>query len=204
MNKVAKGEGRLISQSRRKGVTRMLIEVEGTFTPTDNHLFFLTDPKRKTLRQINFFHALCADIGSFMGESAANVKEKIKQAAEVESVADSDRNVMADLIDYTIEFCKEHEVPLKQKTVQQMDAEHHVEICMHYKVCLICGRPADIHHLEAIGMGRDRDKVDATFPSLRKIPLCRRHHVEIETTGVNHFMEKYLLEDYAKYLKGVK
>lgn len=53
----------------------------------------------------------------------------------------------------------------------------------------MCGRPGEIHHVDAIGMGRDRNRVDDR--RMRKICLCREHHTEAHKIGQPTFMKKY-------------
>ena len=58
------------------------------------------------------------------------------------------------------------------------------------KPCLVCGTiGVDAHHLEAIGMGNNRNKESKKDYSC--VPLCRVHHQEYHTIGVNGFQEKY-------------
>ena len=58
------------------------------------------------------------------------------------------------------------------------------------KPCLVCGiMGVDAHHLEAIGMGNNRNKESKKDYSC--VPLCRVHHQEYHTIGVNGFQEKY-------------
>jgi len=61
-----------------------------------------------------------------------------------------------------------------------------------FKKCIICGKHADIHHLDAIGMGNNRKGYDDS--NSRKIGLCREHHSEAHAIGVLKFQQKYHLE----------
>lgn len=58
-----------------------------------------------------------------------------------------------------------------------------------YKICCICGRKGEMHHYNAIGMGRNRSKIDDK--DLRKMQLSRIHHTKIETIGRDSFEKKY-------------
>ena len=60
------------------------------------------------------------------------------------------------------------------------------------KPCSICFKtPVDAHHLDAIGMGMNRKK--ETPRDYTCVPLCREHHQEYHTVGINKFEEKYNL-----------
>ena len=55
--------------------------------------------------------------------------------------------------------------------------------------CIVCGGQAEPHHLQAIGMGRNRkgEKIE----DYSAVPLCRTHHIEMHTGGLKNFEEKY-------------
>ena len=65
-------------------------------------------------------------------------------------------------------------------------------LCLMHRKCAVCGRHADIHHVDAVGSGRDRNKVDHT--KLRMVALCREHHQETHTIGWLTFKSKYHVE----------
>ena len=68
--------------------------------------------------------------------------------------------------------------------------------------CAICRRDAEPHHLEAIGMGRDRKKDLKEHYSA--VPLCREHHTEFHQTGHSKFQKRYninLWKECFKYIR---
>ena len=201
MDKVANSEGTIKSCVRRGKKTRVVIDIDGKFVPTDKHVYIMTDPTHKTLRQLNFFHAVCKDIGRHIGEHFEDIKSSFKDTVGVGTLKYATRGEMVELIDLAIEFCKKHHIPLSKKTVHQMDAEKHIDLCNYYGVCLVCGKPRDTHHIDVIGMGRDRVKVDKLYPHLKKVPLCREHHTEIETGGVEKFIKRNHLQDYVTFFE---
>ena len=57
----------------------------------------------------------------------------------------------------------------------------------------MCGKPhAEIAHYEAVGMGRDRNRVNHTKHHV--LALCSNHHREQHNTGWTKFMKKYLVK----------
>jgi len=55
--------------------------------------------------------------------------------------------------------------------------------------CEVCFKPADRHHLDEVGMGRDR-----TIPMKNHFmigDLCRKHHIELGQIGEKRFNAKY-------------
>ncbi len=64
--------------------------------------------------------------------------------------------------------------------------------CVREMRCLVCGRQGEPHHLKPIGMGRNRKR---EMPEhYTAIPLCRKHHIEIETIGVEQFNLKHRID----------
>ena len=60
------------------------------------------------------------------------------------------------------------------------------------KKCCICGKPADLHHVQSVGSQGYRDKINHI--GLEALPLCREHHTESHTKGQIEFMKQYHLE----------
>jgi len=146
-------------------------------------------------KQLRFIHAIFGDISEQCGYTPLEVKTMMKGLAEVDSVATADKEDMDRLIDTTIEFVRTHDITLSKKTIQDMDAERHIKICLYKEVCLLCGESADKHHADRVGMGRDRKEEEPG-----KVPLCRKHHTELHTIGDISFMGLYHLgREYNKY-----
>ena len=60
------------------------------------------------------------------------------------------------------------------------------------RTCCNCGRkPADIHHVDAVGMGNNRKKINNS--GRRFMALCRVCHTKIHTEGFSEFTNKRLL-----------
>ena len=71
--------------------------------------------------------------------------------------------------------------------------------------CEVCfNTPADLHHLEAIGMGNNRKK--PTLKHFSVVDLCRLHHTEIHMMGQKEFEKKYninLWKEIYKHLREI-
>tara|TARA_R100000278_G_scaffold602_4_gene1367 strand:+ start:3886 stop:4158 length:273 start_codon:yes stop_codon:yes gene_type:complete len=66
--------------------------------------------------------------------------------------------------------------------------------------CLICGgTPVDPDHLEAIGMGNNRNK--QTPKDFSCIPLCREHHQDRHGMGIKRFNEHYRIDVWKEAFK---
>jgi hypothetical protein len=72
------------------------------------------------------------------------------------------------------------------------DIDDYVYACLINKKCPICGKKADLHHYENIGMGRNRDTI--IHEGMEVISLCREHHTEAHTIGRDSFFKKYHID----------
>ena len=113
--------------------------------------------------------------------------------AEMFSLSDCDRTTARLYITYLIDFCVLHGVPTRDKLYEVCeDMEKYVWACLMTKTCCVCGLPhADLHHVDAIGSGRNRNHVlQIGMPALS---LCRRHHMQSHTLGQQSFLDRYHL-----------
>ena len=69
------------------------------------------------------------------------------------------------------------------------DVSGYIYACLVSKKCCICGLPAELHHEDAVGAGRDREEI--VHEGMEALPLCRTHHTERHTIGKVSFADKY-------------
>ena len=114
-------------------------------------------------------------------------------------------------INLLIEIILEYGIPTKEPLYGLCDdIPRYVYACLLNKKCAVCGRKAELHHYDQVGMGRNRHEIDHI--GMRAYPLCREHHDEAHRIGRTEFDGKYHLEPIAidaqiakKYnLKGAK
>ena len=107
--------------------------------------------------------------------------------------ADSSKTSVSDvnvLIDLVIDFMFEWNVPFKEGYKQlPREEQYFIYQCCRHRRCLVCGDYADIHHLDTVGMGMNRDHVDHTQKHV--MPLCRTHHENYHQLGAEKFAELY-------------
>jgi len=198
-----RADARVLQRKLMDGKTRVVLEVDHpSWLPEKdgNFCFVEVDANAKTCKQNRAIHALFADIARQMGESRHQIKMMIKQAIEVESWADATREQARDAIDIVLELCKEHDITLSHKTWQDLGEKQQFDVALHKKVCIVCGKKSQHHHIDPIGRGRDRKKVDPNN-ELPGLPVCSEHHTEIHTIGVESFEKKYHLTGICEYAK---
>lgn len=109
------------------------------------------------------------------------------------SLSDCDQTTARLYITYLIDFVIEHDIPTKEMTAELCeDIEAYVYQCVLHKRCCICRKPADLHHVDRVGMGRNRD--DIVHVGMEAITLCRDHHREAHDHGDARLLERYHLE----------
>lgn len=101
-----------------------------------------------------------------------------------------DKGTASLFIEFLINFCLENNVPTKVPLGEYAeDLERYTYAALMHKRCIVCGKAADLHHVDAIGMGYNR-KTKAQIGD-RIMPLCRLHHTELHSIGEKRFCEQY-------------
>lgn len=160
----------------------------------------LLDMRTMTNQQRKFIFKLCQEVNDYSGlekelfraqAMAQNVRQNEVAKASLTEYNMTDANKLIDII---IEYFIDNEIPLPKHILEENEFKlnqiHIYSMCLKRK-CAICSRYADLHHVDAIGMGRDRKTV--SHIGLRMLPLCRVHHTEAHTIGDRQFLEKHHL-----------
>lgn len=102
------------------------------------------------------------------------------------------RELASDFIDWLINLCVENAIPCMDTLLNRCeDVGRYVYACVANRRCAICGKKADIHEVETVGMGRKRTKIGHVGQLVE--PLCREHHDEAGRIGQKSFDELYHL-----------
>lgn len=159
----------------------------------------VADTRRLTDKQRRLFFALMGDIGRWSGEEPEWLRKYYfypkfaERMLEPVSLSDQTDNSVTDgtvLIDMVIDFIFEYDVPINAAySLLPRDEEHFLYQCCRHRKCTICGRHADIHHLDTVGSGVNRKHVDHTKRHV--LALCRQHHEIFHTLGGAEFSRKY-------------
>lgn len=163
----------------------------------------LIDSRPLSAKQRRNCYAMIREISDWNGDTPEENKKILKidfwrgellQVADgMFSLANAPMSVVAAFQSWLARFIVRNDVPTKVPMLDYVDdIPNYVYACLVNKKCPICGRKADLHHLESVGMGRDRDTIDHF--GMRVMPLCRLHHGEIHSMGKADFFKKYHLE----------
>lgn len=174
----------------------------------DNVEIILPDGRRITPLQRKKCYALIGEIAEFVegfrnSETIEDTKQVMKwdfvlkrmeeQERRLFSLANCDMSTAREFITYLIDFIIRNEIPTKISLIENCeDISRYVYANMIAKKCVICGKPADIHHVDAVGMGNDREAI--CHIGMNALPLCREHHTILHTMGNSSFMGKYHIE----------
>lgn len=158
----------------------------------------LADRRKMRAKQRRLFFALINDIVQWSVMPQEYVKDMFylqysAYTGKEISLADSSKTSVSDvnvLIDLVIDFMFEWNVPFKEGYKQlPREEQYFIYQCCRHRRCLVCGDYADIHHLDTVGMGMNRDHVDHTQKHV--MPLCRTHHENYHQLGAEKFAELY-------------
>jgi len=158
----------------------------------------MLDSRPLSDRQRKSCYAMLREIAVWSGYGADEVKDMMKFnfiASLVEdmktfSLHDAPMSLVAAFQTFLARFIVSHDVPTRRSMLEYVDdVADYVLACLTQKKCVICGKPADLHHCEAVGMGRNRDEI--IHEGMEVMPLCREHHTEAHTIGRDSFNEKY-------------
>lgn len=161
------------------------------------------DQDEITADQRKKIFAICGEIAIWSGHDKelvrkvqtadflrANIEQLQLSALSLAITGNCDKGTATLFIDYLINFCLENNVPTARPLQEYADdLERYTYAALLHKRCLICGKKADLHHVDRIGAGYNR----ATKPQLGALvmPLCRVHHAEYHNIGRTAFENRY-------------
>ena len=156
----------------------------------------LDDGRHISAGQRKKIYATIRDIADYTGYMPEEEKEWLKYlhisrtGDAYFSLSTCSMDVAREFINTILEYAIEHGIPLSERGVERADdIGRYLYYCVKHKKCAVCGRDGEIHHVDAIGMGRDRRTVDDS--NSRKICLCRTHHTNAHQRGMRAFEQMY-------------
>lgn len=163
----------------------------------------MIDSRPLSDRQRRMCYALVKAIADWSGSGSEEVKEAFKLdfwAERVDTLSDkifslsnAPMSLVAEFQRFLVAFILTHDVPTKRPLREYVDdIEAYTYLCLVRRKCAVCGRRAELHHIDAVGMGNDRTEVQ--HEGREVMSLCREHHTELHTVGKSEFMTKYHLD----------
>ena len=160
----------------------------------------LVDSRPLSDRQRRCCYALIRAISDETGMGADPTKEymKIKFLAEdlgetadrIFSLSNAPMSLVCAFQRFLVRFILDWDIPCPFSLLDYVDdVQDYIYACLANKKCCICGKRCDLHHTDAIGMGRDRTEI--IHEGMMVLPLCREHHEEAHKIGQKSFESKY-------------
>lgn len=162
------------------------------------------DGRRLSDKQRRACYALIGAVSDYTGDSKDSTKEFLKLrflTSEIETLGDdifslsnAPMSLVCEFQRFMVRFIVENDIPCTFPLLDMVDdIPDYVYSCLVNKKCCVCGKAADLHHVDRVGMGRDRDEI--LHEGMRALPLCREHHREAHDLGEQSFQERYHLTD---------
>lgn len=161
------------------------------------------DREEITPEQRRKIFALNGEIAAWSGDDPESVRKTLisdflmqkRQSLQMSTLSMAsgngcDKGTASLLIDFLVNLVLEYGIPTKQPLGEYADdLSKYTYAALMHKKCLVCGKKADLHHVETVGMGYNRD----TKPQIGAMvmPLCRLHHGEYHNIGGTAFEAKY-------------
>lgn len=167
----------------------------------------LIDGRTISTKQRNSCYALIGEIAEFCGDDKISTKEYLKLefwSTKLEdlndtifSLSDAPMSLVAEFQRFLVRFIISNDIPTKMSLLGMVDdVQDYVYACLIHKKCVICGRKAELHHVEHVGIGRHRD--DIIHEGMEALPLAREYHDQAHTMGDRAFLDYYHIDSGIK------
>lgn len=161
----------------------------------------LCDGRESTADQRKKIHAIIGEISNWSGHDREDLRRYFTENYCEENDIDyfslsprkpnlADMETATGFITYLINFCFIWNVPAQDTMLNRTEeVGKYLYMCLEHKKCAICNKEAEVHHVDAIGMGRDRETI--IHIGMNAIALCRNHHTQAHKMGRRSFFEMY-------------
>ncbi|MHC3758859.1 putative HNHc nuclease [Staphylococcus succinus] len=161
----------------------------------------VNDPYKITGKQRRKVFAMIRDIFDHYGQPMDYLRYMFQKQLEFlhgyepMSLSNCSRRQVSELIELILDFIFQYDIPMRKQTSDLMSNDKYfLYKSTINRTCVICGAVnADLAHYQAVGKGRNRNKIDHTDNKV--LALCRKHHTEQHQIGMDTFNSKYHLTD---------
>lgn len=158
----------------------------------------IEDNRTITPEQRKKAFAMIGDIANWQGDLPQAVEEMFKYFAmstfseipEHFSLSNCSVTTARLYIQLLLEFCFKWDVPFATRTWDAISSDYATQMqCLKHRQCVICRKHAQFAHVETVGMGRNRHKIDHSQHHF--MALCPIHHAEQHNIGIMTFIQRY-------------
>ena len=160
----------------------------------------MVDGRPLSDKQRKMCYALLGEIAEYTGMGKDPTKEWMKlkfmsedleqTADQIFSLSNAPMSLVCAFQRFLVRFVLDWDIPCRFSLLEYADdVADYIYHCLVTKKCCICGTPTDLHHIDRVGMGRDR--TDIIHEGMEALPLCRDHHTEAHTMPDREFFDKY-------------
>ena len=200
-------KGRIVGYDERTGELLIRARYDDWVTMTRREfkecLVQPIDSRPLSDKQRRACYALLREISDYTGLGQEQTKELMKLkflAEELQETADSifslsnaPMSLVCAFQRFLVRFILDWDIPCGFPLLNFVDdVQDYVYSCLVNKKCCVCGARADLHHVDHVGMGRNRNEI--IHEGMKALPLCREHHQEAHQHGDAAMMAKYHIE----------
>ncbi|MDO5398783.1 MAG: putative HNHc nuclease [bacterium] len=156
-----------------------------------------TDGREISAEQRRKIFAIIRDISEWSGHDREYLRYYFMQNFAEErdmpyfSLSDVEKSVAKDFITYLIEFCFECDIPTIDTMLNRTDdISKYLYMCLEHRKCAVCNSRAEVHHIDTVGMGRDREEI--VHEGMEAVALCRKHHIEAHSRGQQFMKDNHI------------
>lgn len=127
--------------------------------------------------------AIIRDIAQWCGHFPEEIRQHMtwsfvsETGGEMFSLSDVEMETATLFIEYLIRFCFSWNVPTKKPMMEYADdIDRYLYLCLKHRKCAICQKPAHVHHVDTVGMGNNRNRINHV--GKLAVALCADHHKE--------------------------
>lgn len=200
-------KGRIVDYDECRGEMIVRVKYDDIHTMLRRNykecLVQLVDSRPLSDKQRKACYALMNEISEYCGMSREQTKEYMKlkfladdlqeTADSIFSLSNAPMSLVCAFQRFLVRFILDWDIPCDFPLLNFVDdIADYVYGCLIHKKCCICGAKADLHHVDRVGMGRNRNEI--IHEGMEVLPLCREHHTECHNMGQDSFNARYHID----------
>lgn len=199
-------KGRIVGYDERTQDVLIRAKYDDWYTMTKRGykecLVQLVDSRPLSDKQRRTCYALIGAISDYTGMGKDPAKEWLKikflledleaTADQLFSLSNAPMSLVCAFQRFLVRFILDWDIPTNFSLLDMVDdVPDYIYACLIAKKCCITGRAATLHHVDRVGMGRDR--TDILHEGMEALPLSPELHAEAHTMTNQQFFDKYHL-----------